>query len=60
MAVKTSKDIMDTNWYFQTPVYTIMKPEWLSQANKATDKEITGLIKGINIVAKKLKISSRS
>ncbi len=27
-------------------------------ANKATDKEITGLIKGINIVAKKLKISS--
>ena len=27
-------------------------------ANKATDKEITGLVKGINIVAKQLKISS--
>ena len=40
MAVKTNKDIMDTNWYWQTPVYSIMKPEWLSSAIKATDKHI--------------------
>ena len=40
MVVKTNKDIMDTNWYFQTPVYTIMKPEWVSTSIKATDKFI--------------------
>tara|TARA_Y100001937_G_scaffold118609_1_gene173161 strand:+ start:1063 stop:1779 length:717 start_codon:yes stop_codon:yes gene_type:complete len=34
------KDVMDTNWYFQTPVYSIMKPEWLKPAIKATDKFI--------------------
>ena len=34
------KDVMDTNWYFQTPVYSIMKPEWLNPAIKATDKHI--------------------
>ena len=40
MVVKTNKDIMDTNWYFQTPVYTIMKPEWVSTSIKSTDKFI--------------------
>ena len=40
MVVKKSKDIMDTNWYWQTPVYSIMKPEWLNPAIKATDKHI--------------------
>jgi len=34
------KDIMNTNWYFSTPVYTIEKPEWLPSAIKATDKFI--------------------
>tara|TARA_Y100000004_G_scaffold195980_1_gene264553 strand:- start:359 stop:1075 length:717 start_codon:yes stop_codon:yes gene_type:complete len=40
MAVSTSsgkKDIMDTHWYFSTPVYSIEKPEWLEAAIKATD-----------------------
>ena len=40
MAVKTSKDIMNTNWYFPTPVYDIEKPEWVDGAVKATDKYI--------------------
>ena len=41
MAVTTSnKDIMDTSWYFSTPVYRIEKPEFLSSAIKATDKYI--------------------
>ena len=34
------KEVMNTNWYFQTPVYTIMKPEWVNKINKATDKYI--------------------
>ena len=34
------KDIMQTDWYFSTPVYSIMKPEWLKPAIKATDKFI--------------------
>ncbi len=41
MAVtKKKQDIMNTNWYFSTPVYTIEKPEWVSSAIKATDKYI--------------------
>ena len=42
MALKTksTKELMNTNWYFSTPVYTIDKPEWLSSAIKATDKYI--------------------
>ena len=40
MAVTTNKEIMNTQWYFQTPVYSIMKPEWLSSSIKATDKFI--------------------
>ena len=40
MTVKTNKDVMDTSWYFGTPVYSIMKPEWLKPAIKATDKFI--------------------
>ena len=35
-----NKEQMDTYWYFQTPVYSIMKPEWLSKITKATDKYI--------------------
>tara|TARA_Y100000361_G_scaffold107438_1_gene97223 strand:+ start:726 stop:1442 length:717 start_codon:yes stop_codon:yes gene_type:complete len=31
---------MNTEWYFQTPVYSIMKTEWLSKITKATDKYI--------------------
>jgi len=38
--VKSKKELMNTNWYFETPVYTIEKPEWLSSAIKATDKFI--------------------
>ena len=34
------KDIMQTDWYFSTPVYSIMKTEWLKPAIKATDKFI--------------------
>ena len=34
------KDIMQTDWYFSTPVYSIMKTEWLKPAIKATDKYI--------------------
>ena len=40
MAIKTEKDIMETNWYFPTPVYSIMKPEFLDKAIKSTDKFI--------------------
>ena len=40
MAVTTNKEIMNTQWYFQTPVYSIMKTEWLKPAIKATDKFI--------------------
>jgi len=41
MAVKTNgKDILNTDWHFSTPVYSINKPEWLSSAIKATDKYI--------------------
>ena len=40
MAVTISKEIMNTEWYFQTPVYSIMKPEWLTEAIKTTDKFI--------------------
>ncbi len=31
---------MQTDWYFQTPVYSIMKTEWLKSGIKATDKFI--------------------
>ena len=34
------KDIMQTDWYFSTPVYSIMKTEWLKPTIKATDKFI--------------------
>ena len=34
------KEIMQTDWYFSTPVYSIMKTEWLKPAIKATDKFI--------------------
>ena len=40
MAVELKKDIMNTDWYFSTPIYRIEKPEWLSSAIKATDKYI--------------------
>jgi len=40
MTVKTNKEIMQTDWYFPTPVYSIMKTEWLKPAIKATDKFI--------------------
>ena len=36
---------MDTNWYFPTPVYSIMKPEFLDKAIKATDKFIDRAVK---------------
>ena len=38
--MNNKKDILDTNWYFSTPVYSIMKPEWLDKTIKATDKYI--------------------
>ena len=38
--IKLNKDVMQTDWYFSTPVYSIMKPEWLKPAIKATDKFI--------------------
>ena len=34
------KDIMQTDWYFSTPLYSIMKTEWLKPVIKATDKFI--------------------
>ena len=34
-----TKEIMQTDWYFSTPVYSIMKTEWLKPAIKATDKK---------------------
>ena len=40
MAVTTNKEIMNTEWYWQTPIYSIMKPEWLETAIKSTDKFI--------------------
>ena len=40
MVVKNKKEAMDTTWYFNTPVYSIEKPEWLPLAIKATDKFI--------------------
>ena len=40
MTVTTKKEIMQANHYFSTPVYSIMKPEWLSNAIKSTDKFI--------------------
>ena len=40
MAVTTNKEIMNTEWYFSTPIYSIMKPEWLQTAIKSTDKFI--------------------
>ena len=40
MAVTTNKEIMNTEWYFQTPIYSIMKTDWLKNAIKATDKFI--------------------
>ena len=47
MAIKLSKDVLNTSWYFSTPVYTIEKPEWLSSAIKATDKYIKEAEKNI-------------
>ena len=38
--IKSTKEVMNTDWYFSTPVYTIDKPEWLPSAIKATDKFI--------------------
>ena len=38
--MSNKKDILDTSWYFSTPVYSIMKPEWLNKSIKATDKYI--------------------
>ena len=38
--MSNKKDILDTSWYFSTPVYSIMKPEWLDKSIKATDKYI--------------------
>ena len=40
MAVTTNKEIMNTEWFFSTPVYSIMKTDWLPKAIKATDKYI--------------------
>ncbi len=34
------KEQMQTDWYFSTPVYSIMKTEWLKSAIKTTDKFI--------------------
>ena len=45
MTVTTNKEIMQTDWYFSTPVYSIMKPEWLKPAIKATDKFIDAAYK---------------
>ena len=39
------KEIMQTEWYFSTPVYSIMKTEWLKPAIKATDKFIDAAYK---------------
>ena len=39
------KDIMQTDWYFSSPVYSIMKTEWLKPAIKATDKFIDAAYK---------------
>ena len=48
MAVtKKKQDIMNTNWYFSTPVYTIEKPEWVTKLNKATDKYIKNAQKNL-------------
>ena len=33
MAVTTNKEIMNTEWHFSTPIYSIMKPEWLTNDN---------------------------
>ena len=38
--IKSTKEVMNTDWYFSTPVYTIDKPEWLPSAIKTTDKFI--------------------
>ena len=41
MVVSTkSKDIMNTEMHFSTPIYRIEKPEFLNSAIKATDKFI--------------------
>ena len=40
MAVTNNKEIMQTDWYFSTPLYSIMKTEWLKPAIKATNKYI--------------------
>ena len=45
MTVQTKKEVMETNWYFSTPVYTIHKPEFLLKATKATDKYIKESVK---------------
>ena len=40
MEVTTNKDIINTEWYWKSPIYSIMKPEWLETAIKSTDKFI--------------------
>ena len=41
MAVTAGKqDVLNTDWHFSTPIYSIQKPEWLSSAIKTTDKFI--------------------
>ena len=41
MVVSTkSKDVMNTEMHFSTPIYRIEKPEFLNNAIKATDKFI--------------------
>ena len=40
MAVKLTKDVMNTNHWFSTPVYDIEKTEWVDKTIKATDKYI--------------------
>ena len=42
------KEIMQTDWYFSTPVYSIMKTEWLKPAIKTTDKFIDAAYKREN------------
>jgi len=37
---KLTKELMNTEWHFGTPIYGIHKPEWLSSAIKTTDKFI--------------------
>ena len=40
MAVTTNKEIMNTEWFFSTPVYSIMKLICYLKPSKVTDKYI--------------------